>query len=292
MNENAQPSSNEQGVSLLDLLLAAIENLRLILVVPFLAGLIGIGIAHIQTPEFESKAVQMGNPTLLAIYNSDQLRDVVIKRTGYAKPDEDADTTKNRLSKDLSASINVRDKILTVTGRSASAESAMNLVLAAVESAATFNQAQIVQIELLKQQIALGLAREQEASKAAAKVSQQILVSPSANQAALAQSQAQLLEAARAAQATTASLTEQLTKLQTFEVIQNPTLPTRKIWPSKSLFAVAAAAVAFFLVLLFILTKFGFQQAYRSNSDNKYTLDRIRIALKRSVGIDGKEISG
>jgi hypothetical protein len=290
--ENDLSTIDDQETSMLELFLAVAENLRLLIITPILAGLLGIGFAQLVTPEFESRAVQLGNSTLLAIYNSDQLRDAVIKSVNYAKPDEDPDTSRKRLGKDLVASFNSKDKILTVTGHAQSAQSALKLVQAAVETAAVFNKPQLAQIELLKKQIDLGLSRDQEAAKAAAKVSQQILISPSSNQAALVQSQAQLLEAARAAQATTASLTEQLSKLQTFEIIQSPTLPTRKVWPSKFKFAIAAAAGAFFLILFYVLTKFGFQKAYRSNVSTRDTLDQIHTAWRRSVGIDGKDSRG
>lgn len=286
LSENDHSAINDHEINLLELVLALAENLRLLTFAPLIAGLFGIGFSQFISPEFESKAVQLGNPTLLAIYNSDQLRDAVIKSVSFAKPGEDADRARKRLSNDLQVSLNAKDKILTVTGQAGSAESAQKLVQATVENAAVFNKPQLAQIDLLKQQIELGIAREQETSKAASKVSQQILVASANNQAALAQSQAQLLEGARAAQATTANLADQLSRLQTFEIIQNPTFPTRKIWPSEAKFATAFAAVAFFLTLLFVFVRFGIQTAYRSSSETKNTLDRIHKAWKHAVGLN------
>lgn len=284
--ENAPSTVNDEEIRILDMVLVLVQNLRLLIVTPILAGSLGIGLTFFVTPEFESKAVQLGNPTLLAIYNVDELRDVVIKTVNFAKLDEDADTARKRLGMDLSATFNSKDKTLTVTGRAATAESAQKLVRAAVESAGIFNKPQLAQIELLKQQIQLGIAREQEASKAAAKISQQLLASQANNQAALAQAQAQLLDAARGAQATTASLSDQLSRLQTFEVIQSPSLSTRKAWPSKAKFAIALSAGAFFLALLFVFTRFTIQIVYRRNSELKGALVQIGRAWRRSIGLN------
>lgn len=283
--ELLQPKDNEQDISLLELLLVITSNLRLLFMTPVLAGLIGLSIAQIQTPEFESKAIQAGNSTLLAIYNSDQLRDAVIKAINFSAPGEDADATRKRFSKNLLATYNAKDKILTIVGKAKSAESAQNLVQVAIENAASMNKSQIAHIELLKQQIDLGLTREQEAAKTAAKMSQQIILSPSSNQAALAQAQAQLLEASRSAQTANAVLIDQMTKIQTFEIIQNPTLPTRKVWPSKSIFAFAAAFGTFLLVLIYVFFRFGLRRAYESNAATKTILDQISMSIRKSLGL-------
>lgn len=273
----------ESEISLLDLLLTVVQNLRLLVLGPLVAGGLALGVAFLMPATYESVAVQSGDAKLVAMYNSAQVRDAIIKQTGYAQEGEGVDSSRKRLEKDLKVSLNAKDKTVTVLALAHTPLQAQKLAQAALEQAAVLNQMRLQDLQRLKAQFDLATSRERDYTTAAQRVAQQIINSPAANQAALAQSQSQLLEAARAAQGTTASLAAAIAQAENFELLQTPTLPSNKSGPKRGLIAILATLAAGFALLLFVFVR----QALRNGAQDGETAQKlasIQTSWRKALG--------
>jgi uncharacterized protein involved in exopolysaccharide biosynthesis len=284
MNNDVQPQTNEdEEIALLDLLLVFVQNLRLLVLGPLLVGAGALGVAWLLPLTFESKAVQSGDATLAAMYNSAQVRDAIIQQTGYAYAGEDADKARLRLEADLKVSYNAKDKTISLVAAASSPAQAQQLAQAAIQAAAKLNASRLANLQRLNEQFESASKREREYAAAADKLVQQMANASAASQALLVQSQAQLLDAARNAQITTTEIGDAIQKAENFDLLQQPTLPTQKSKPKKALIAIIATLASGFALLLFVFVR----QALRNGSQDEETakkLAAIRTGWKRAIG--------
>lgn len=283
MNSPTPNTIEDDEINLLDILLVIAQNLRLLVLGPLLVGVLAFAVALLLPPIYESRAVQSGDATLAAMYNSAQVRDDIIAKLGYAQPDESADQARQRLESDLKVTFNNKDKTLTLVAAAPSPQQAQQLGAAAIEAAAKLNTPRLQNLQRLKDQFETASKREREYAAAADRLVAQMAGATAASQALLVQSQAQLLDAARSAQKTTAEIADAIQQAENFQMLQQPTLPTLKSKPKKALIAVLATLASGFALLLFVFVR----QALRNGAQDEETaqkLQAIRASWRRALG--------
>ena len=237
--------STDDEISLLDLLLVVVQNLRLLLITPLVVGLVALGVTSMLPRTYESTAVQMGDTQLVSMYNSAQVRDAVVAELKYARPDEDLDSARERLSNDLKATFNNKDKTVGITARAPKPEAAQRMANVAVAQANMLNQ-----------------------SRASSNLSS---------------TQVQLVDASRDAQISLSSLVDALTKVQRFDILQQPTLPTKPVPKKRAMLGAIAALATGFLLLIFVFTRQALRNA-ETNPESAQKLAQLRTAWRRAVG--------
>jgi alkylhydroperoxidase/carboxymuconolactone decarboxylase family protein YurZ len=272
----------ESEVSLLDLLIVVAQNLRLLIVAPLLLGLLALGATYWLPKKYESVAIQSGDAQLLVIYNSAQVRDAVIQQINYSKGEEDLETARERLAKNLITLYSSKDKTIKISARATTPQGAQTMAQIAIQQAALLNQERSENVKRLRDQFELAINRERQYSQSAQRLVQQIQSSNAANQASLVQSQAQLLDAARSAQSTTADLADKINKADNYDLLQRPTLPTREVlsFSQRVLIAIAAAAVLGFALLIWFFIR---QMVVNSNERDAAKLNLLSASLRSAV---------
>lgn len=277
-------SDQDDEIGWLDLLLVVAQNLRLLVLGPLVAGAVAVGGAYFVPAVYESVAVQVGDATLAAMYDSAQVRDAVVQKAGYLRVGEASDVARARLESDLRVAVNSKDRTISIISRADTPQAAQLLAQAAIEQAALLNKSRLENLKRLEIQYEMAVKRERDYAASAELVTKRIQSERVADQASLIQVQARLLDAAREAQAVTANLASELHKAETYELLQAPTLPSLTAAPKKAaVFGVAAIAAG--LILLVIVFGRSALQKVGRNQASASKLQTLNRALRKAVGI-------
>lgn len=279
---NAHPEIDDE-ISLLDMLLVVLENLRLLVLAPIGVGLIALGVAFTLPLKFESHAVQSGDQTLVNYYMSAQVRDQLMREVQYQRSGEDLDSARTRLAKDLTAALDRKGGGIQLKGIADTPERAKQLVDVAIRLANEKNQPRVDELRRMVERFELAVKREREYTLSADRVARLITAEGRGDQSALVTAQAQLLDAARNAQSTSASLAAQIAQAEKFQMIQDPTLPTKKSGPKRALIAVISALAAGFFLLLFVFVRQAIKTASHQ-AESAAKIAQIQVAWRRALG--------
>lgn len=276
-------SDNSDEISLLDLLIPLVENIRLLVLGPVLAGLFAFGVSYLFPPTFESVAVQLGDPQLVAMYNSAQTRAKIVESIEYTEKGETASAAQDRLKNNLIVGFDKRDGTVRIVAKADDPSKAQKLAETAIEVVAVLNKRRVDSLSRLSEQFDLSSSREREYSAAAQRVAQLILDSGAGANASLVQAQAQLLSSARDAQMTTAEMAGRLAQAQRFDLVQEPTLPYKKSTPKRAYIAsIVGIATGLVLLLLVFISSAARRVSQDASAIEKMTA--LRSAWKRAVG--------
>lgn len=276
-------TENINEISVLDLLISVVESLRPLVVVPLLAGMLAYGASHYIAPTYESVSVQKADAQLAALYGVAQVRTEVVEQVEYKKPNESVRSAEDRLQKNLSVSFNNKNNTVVVKGLGDTPAQAQQIVLAAIESVAKLNQHRLEDVARLREQFSLATKREREYALAAQRVATKIAENAGADLAALVQSQSQLLNSAKEAQIASSSLAARLSQIQTFELLQPPTLPYKHSAPNRAVVATVTTLGVGFLLLLLVFVRAGVRNAEQS-PELAEKLALLRRAWRRAIG--------
>jgi len=287
--------ATDDEISLLDLLLVVVENLKLLIAGPVLVGLVALGVAFALPRTYESTALlsaQMPGasfssntanqpdasfyPALIAsLATSAAVLDAVAPAAGLA-PGLSAEEMRKALAARLKSSVGRQDKLVTLTAQAPTAEGAQRLAQAVLEEVFVRSKPRSAERAQLER-----LLQSEEASLASSQQLEQTLAQQMATGAAPtggAQIYTQLMAANSLKQQSILALRVKLNGLSDADLVQPPTLAETPIKPKKSLIAVLAALATGFVLLLFVFVRQAWRQAAAS-SESADKLQRIRRAL-------------
>ncbi len=121
-------------ISLLDLLIVVVENLRLLVLGPIVAGLVALGVSFALPRTYESTALLKGKAQEASLITTPAVLDPVIQQLKLAEADESLDEARKRLRRDVKATFNAKDNLVTVTAKARSPEHAQVLLHAIAKS--------------------------------------------------------------------------------------------------------------------------------------------------------------
>jgi capsular polysaccharide biosynthesis protein len=266
--------SEEDEISLLDLLQTIVENLRLLVLVPLLLGLAALGGATLWPKTYESTALLAADTTTASLMQSAAVLDPIAVSLGYTAQ-MSVDAARLKLKGQIKANANAKDKLLTLTAQAGSPQAAQALAQAVLQQ--TYHQSQphgSAKLRLEKQ-LVQAQSREKDAMLTAERLSAKLDKASGETALTVAQGYAQLMGVVKEAQSTQAAIESELTGLDASVLRQEPTLPNAHISPKRSLMAILTSLATGFALLLFVFVR----QALRNAGHNPETAPKIQ-ALK------------
>lgn len=266
--------SEEDEISLIDLLQTIVENLRLLVLVPLLLGLAALGGATFWPKTYESTALLATDTTIASLMQSAAVLDPIAVSLGYTAQ-MSVDEARLKLKGQIKANANAKDKLLTLTAQAGSPQAAQALAQAVLQQ--TYRQSQphgSAKLRLEKQ-LVQAQSREKDAMLTAQAFATKLDKASGETALQLAQGYAQLMGVVKEAQSTQAEIESELTGLDASVLRQEPTLPNEHISPKRSLMAILTSLATGFALLLFVFVR----QALRNAGHNPETAPKIQ-ALK------------
>lgn len=282
MESNFSTSADDGG-SLLTLLLLLVQNLRLLLIPPVLVGLGVFGAVSLLPSTYVSTAVQMGDPQLVSIYHSSQVRDAVMAQIRYPKEGEDLDSARERLAKDLRVSFNSKDRTVSLSAKASTPEFAQRMITLAIAQANQVNRGRVDEVERLRTHFDLLFKQTFEKSAGAEQT-----LTPSSLQSASKRETRPRVQGQQTSDSANelqhlAFLADALSKAQRYELLQPPTLPTKPEQIGQILLSVVAALGTGLALLLFVFARQSWRHAAQ-DPDTAQRLTQLRDAWRRAWG--------
>jgi len=270
MTETTQLSETEDEISLLDLLQTMAENLRLLVIGPILAGLLALTGASLWPKTYESTVILKSEQNIAGQMLTASVLDPIAAKLGYT-PAMETDDAQDKLKGLIKASYNAKDKTVTVTVQSRTPQAAQSLATDLL--AATFVQTQPrgSEKQSLLKQLGQLQTREKELVQTAKVLERRLEQATGNGVSEVAQGYAKLMGVIDKTQVSQIEVEKKLKGIDDSDVLQQPTLPTKKVAPKKGLIAVIATLAAGFALLLFVFIR----QALRNAGQDAATASKL-----------------
>jgi uncharacterized protein involved in exopolysaccharide biosynthesis len=272
----------DDEISLLDLLQTIVDNLRLLVIGPLVAGLLALAGASLWPKKYESTAVLGGDLTTVAIMQSAPVLDPIARSLGYTA-NLSADEARLKLKEQINASINTKDKLLTLKTTAETPQAAQALAKAVLELTYAETQPRDSAKERLLKQLAQAQTREKEANQTAILLAGKMEKTGGEVLFQVAQGYAQMIGVVKESQATQIEIERQLKGLDNSALLQQATLPTKHASPKRSLITIIAALAAGFALLLFVFIRQALRNASQ-DAESAQKLSAIQTAWRKALG--------
>ena len=266
----------EDDISLLDLLQTIVDNLRLLVIGPIVAGFLALAVASLAPKTYESTAILKAEPIVASIMHSAAVLDPIASSLGYT-PQMPADDARIKLKEQIKANINAKDKLLILTAQANSPQAAQALAQAVLQQTYTQSQPRDSEKLRLQKQLVQAQAREKEATQTAQLLGRKLDAAGSTGASEVAQGYAQMIGVVKDSQTAQIEIEQKLQGLDVSALVQEATLPTKHVAPKRSLIAIIATLATGFALLLFVFIR----QALRNASQNEESAQKIN-ALQAS----------
>jgi len=282
---NNTPITNdlaEDEISLLDLLQTIVDNLRLLVIGPVVAGLVAYGVTLLIPKTYESTAILKGEQNLASQMVTASVLVPVAAKLGYT-PKMEADDARDQLKKEIKASYNAKDKLVTLAAQATSPQAAQALANDVLAQVYVQTQPRDSAKQTLQKQLAQLQTREKELTQSAKLLERRLEQAMGNGVSEVAQGYAQLIGVIEKTQESQIRVEKELKGIDGSDLIQSPTLPTKKIAPKRTLIAITAALAVGFVLLLFVFIR----QAMRNASQNEESAQKInalQAAWRKALG--------
>lgn len=276
---NTEVDSSE--FTLIDLLQVMAENLRLLIIVPIIAGILVFTAVSFMPKTYSSLVILKADDQTAAIVKTAAVLDPVVLSLGV-NPKIDVDTARKKLSDSIQSWFSSKDKLLTITSKSYSPEAAQkinNLILEQIYLQSVPKTSEKTRLEQL-----LAQAKELEASS---KIIQQILAeklqksSPDVI-ANLAQAYGEVSRVVQQSQEQQSTLNQSLKGLDSSAIVQDATLPSKNIEFNVVILTVMTFKFALFSLLIMVFVKSAFKRMNKENM-TAFKLEKLKITLKKQL---------
>lgn len=292
MTDSLANLNAEDDINLLDLLVVVVENLRLLVLGPLVAGGVALAAAFMLTPTYESvsvlrpeltafspsegSVVVLGGQEAAAMANSLNVLDALIDANPALKAQPRA-SARAQLDSLVDAKFDTKSKLLTISAKAETALAAQKLNQDVLALLYQQTRAKGVQLQKIDQQI------------------QQLQTQLTGNQAILQKLQQRIETGAGAAQLqdstqgyaqmvdVVAKLQSRLSQLETMKngltasaLVQDPSLPAKSVKPKKALIAVLTSLATGFVLLVFVFVR----QALRKGQQDPESAQKLQ-AIRR-----------
>jgi uncharacterized protein involved in exopolysaccharide biosynthesis len=292
--EPESPTADDE-ISLLDLLVVVVENLRLLVIGPLLVGLAGLGIGYLLPQTYESTSVLAAEKTIslekdrvqaiftattvASMATSANVLDPVAQNLGLLQKNS-IEEARIRLLQQVKATVGKQDKLLTLITQSDTPEGAKQLNQAVLDAVFQQTQPKGPDHARLVARLAQERALRDEALALQAALTKQVATGGAQGEKVYA-TLSDLINSASERLTRIQSLEAQLEGLTSSNVLQAPTLPNRPEKPKKAMIAVLAALTYGIALLLFIF----WRQAWRNAAKNlKISVKLLRIRRALAAG--------
>ncbi|MEY4755591.1 MAG: hypothetical protein RJA34_489 [Pseudomonadota bacterium] len=295
MHDGVAMGSEGDEISLLDLLITLLENVRLLVIGPLMVGLVALAVSFGLPRSYESVAVLRADlpwlngrdgvagssPAAIAsLMTTAAVLNPVASELGLAK-DSDLEAARIALQKRVKVAVGKQDRLLTLTASADTPALAQQLAQAVLQE--TYEQSRPKGGHLDRIQAALLAAADRQA-KAKQVLAQGIAAQPGAqrtvawrpvgdaagNPAEAARNYADILRVSAETQQQIIQLETEMAGLSDAQLVQSPTLPTYAVSPKKTLIAIFAAVASGMLLVMFVFIR----QALRTSMNRSETAQK------------------
>jgi capsular polysaccharide biosynthesis protein len=272
----------DDEISLLDLLQTIVDNLRLLVIGPIVAGLLALAGASLWPKTYESTAILKAEPVTASIMLSAAVLDPIASSLGYT-PQMPAEDARVKLKDQVKASLNSKDKLLTLSAQANSPQAAQAMAQAVLQQTYAQSQPRDSEKLRLQKQFIQAQAREKEALQTVQQLSQKIAAAGNTGASEVAQGYAQMVAVVKESQNTQLDIERQLQGLDASALVQEATLPTKHASPKRSLITITSALAAGFALLLFVFIRQALRNALRDN-ESAQKLAALKIGWHKALG--------
>jgi uncharacterized protein involved in exopolysaccharide biosynthesis len=276
----------DDEISLLDLLQTIVDNLRLLIIGPLVAGLLAYGVALVIPKTYESTAILKSEQNLAGQMLTASVLDPIAAKLGYT-PKMEADDARDKLRKEIKASYNAKDKLVTLTAQATSPQAAQALANDVLEQVYVQTQPRDSAKHSLQKQLTQLQAREKELTQSAKILERRLEQATGNGVSEVAQGYAQLIGVIEKTQENQIKLEKELKGIDSSDLIQSPTLPTKKVAPKRSLIAIIATLAAGFALLLFVFIRQAFRNASQ-NEESAPKINALQASWRKALGKSNK----
>ena len=272
----------DDDISLLNLLQTIVENLRLLVIGPIVAGLLALAGASFWPKTFESTAILKAEPVTVSIMQSASALDPIASSLGYT-PQMPVEDARAKVKGQIKANFNAKDKLLTLTAQANSPQAAQALAQAVLQQTYTQSQPRDSEKFRLHKQLAQAQAREKEANQTAQLFARKMDGVGLQGAAEVAQGYAQMIGVVKESQSTQLDIERALQVLDASALVQEATLPTKHVSPKRSLIAIIAGLAAGFTLLLFVFIRQALRKASQ-DAESAQKLNAIQTSWRKALG--------
>lgn len=264
--EGALVTEADEEISVLDLLITLLENIRLLVLGPVVVGLLALAASFAMPKAFESVAVLRADlpwfvardpavagasPAAIAsLMTTAAVLDTVADSLGLVK-DGDVEATRLALHKQIKVVVGKQDRLLTLTVRAEAPALAQKLARAVVSEVFEQSRPKGLHLQRLQEQLAATKERQDKALRSTPVT----LVKGFTGGGDSTRNFAEILRVSAEAQAHIAELETEMAGLSAAQLVQPPTLPRHPVQPNKSLIAILAALATGMVLVAFVLLR-------------------------------------
>ena len=273
----------DQKIDILDLFVVIADNFKLLIFLPFMLGILALGLAYILPKTYESVSVlstdqvnqvnQVNSSVVTGLVLSTNMLSIVAQKTNLASTFSKEETFR-RLRDMIKVSVGKQDKLVTLTTQGKTPELAHQ-----------FNQVILDQLFILsrprgEQAVALQFQLDSEKTSLAAVIAlESTMAKQLASGKALSEAQgrvyADALQSKSRLSASIAQFQLRQVGLSTNDLVQSPSLPETAIKPKKAKISIFVALGSGFVLLIFVFIRQALRNA-DTNPETAYKLQRIR----------------
>ena len=275
-----QSNDQDYEISILDILVVLAENIRLIILIPLVVGLIALGVSLLIPPTYQSISwLNLGESAESAM-KSEEVMEKVLEKTDWIKGSS-REAALKKLTKKLQIIFNKKDNYLSITSEAATPQQAVDLNAAVINAYRTYSLPKGKELEVVNENLRILSDElsvfEQVAKKISANVDK---VDPGTEGDNVARSYATINDKIVFVKQGLFGLRQSLLGFGTEVFIQHPTLPEKPIKPKKAKIAIMATLATGFLTILYVFIRAAFRNL-KGDAEASEKLARIR----RGIGL-------
>lgn len=281
--DNASMPSNDDDISLLDLLLVVAENLRLLLLGPLLAGALALGVASLLPRSYESVTlIRGGSAALPGLVMSRPVLAAVLEGTKEAGTSVPQERALRDLGERIKASFNNKDQLVTIEVRGTTPQEAQRTGQQLFQQLKAISAPSGPERARLNQQLADIQRRTAQVDRSIAMLTSQLQGKVVDLRPEAAQGYAQLIQAARQLDSDRLALEKQLAGIDESNLLLAPSLPDLPVSTKRRLIVPLAMLGTGFGLLLFVFFRQSLRNA-RQDPVSATKVERATSALKTAL---------
>jgi len=273
-----QSADQDYEISILDILVVLAENLRLIILVPVVVGLLALGIMFVIPPTYQSTSLLYLGEAAVPAMNSEEVFSKVLKKTDWIKASTQ-EAAAEKLRKKMQATFVKQDGIVKITADGPTPSKAAILNNNLIDSYRAYSLPKGKVLESINENIknsSENLLRLEEVAK---KISQNIdKVNPGWEGDNVARAYATITTTISQQANNIFNLKQSLAGFGPEVIIQAPTMPEKPIKPKKAQITIMAILASGFLTILFVFIRAAFRNLV-GDAESSEKIARIRKAI-------------
>lgn len=281
-NTESTVTTNET-FTLIDLLQVIVDNLRLLVIGPIVAGLVAFTAASLWPKTYESTAILQAEQITASLIHSAAVLDPIAKSLGYS-PAMEVDDARLKLKEQIQARFNAKDKLVTLTAKAHTPQAAQALNMNVLKQVYAQSKPRDSEKARLEKQLEQAQDREKEASQSAQLLGKKLESTGTSGASEVAQGYAQMMRVVQESQAAQSTIEQQLNGLDASVLVQEATLPTKHSEPKRGFSTVLAVQAAGFLLLIWVLIRNSIKNSKR-NINSAQKLENLKASWRRAVGL-------